>query len=252
MASQDGKPGWHVTFEGGVIGDYTPERVSRDWTNVAWTSFGNRASIVRDPASSSSKVLEVAYPDGAVGPEEGGAQFLVELSPSRELWLSYDVRFGKEFDFRLGGKLPGLTSGGSMYTGGNRPENGQGWSARFMWLKGGQAVVYLYHADMEGKWGENLPLDGFAFTPGRWHCVTQYIKVNSPDRANGTLEVWADGRKVLSRSDIRFRAGHRGLIDSFYFSTFHGGNSRKWGPKRESFAFFDNFRVSDAPAPDCR
>jgi hypothetical protein len=188
----------------------------------------------------------MSYPRGAVGPSEGGGQFEVTLPPARELWLSYFVKFGEGFDFRLGGKLPGLTSGGDTFTGGNKPTRGEGWSARFMWRKNGEAVVYLYHVEMPGKWGEDLPLGGFHFETGKWHRITEHIRVNAADQADGILEAWIDGRKLLSRSDVRFRIGEQGLIDSLYFSTFHGGNTAEWGPEVDCVAFFDEFVVSES------
>ncbi len=94
-----------------------------------------------------------------------------------------------------------------------------------------------------------LPLDGAGFLSGKWHRLTQHIRVNAPHQSDGVLDVWFDGKKVLSRPGIRFRVGEKGLIDSLYFSTFHGGNTREWAPAVDSFAFFDDFTVSKEP-PD--
>jgi len=113
-----------------------------------------------------------------------------------------------------------------------------------MWRKGGQAVVYLYYVDMPGTYGEDLLLDRATFLPGKWHQLTQHIRVNAPCQSNGVLDVWFDGKKVLSRSDIRFRVGEKGLIDSLYFSTFNGGSTMEWAPGVDSFAFFDDFTIS--------
>ena len=244
------KPIVSVQFESTVIGEYATDAFRKEWPTVDWVSLYDRAHIVQDQDARRGKVLQISYPKGAVGPKDGGGQFVAVLPPSEELWLSYYVKFEMGFDFRLGGKLPGLTSGGSKYTGGNKPANGEGWSARFMWREGGRAVVYLYHVEMTGQWGDDLALMNSVFTPGTWHKFTQHIKVNSEDGSNGVLEVWFDNEKVLSRSDIRFRIGKQGLIDSMYFSTFHGGNTKDWAPQNDSFAYFDNFVVSREPLVD--
>jgi Polysaccharide lyase 14 len=236
-----------VQFESDALGQYTHDMVCKDWGTVPWTQLYGRAHIIQDQEAKRGKVLKIAYPKGAVGPKHGGGQFVISLPPSKELWLSYYVKFGKDFDFKRGGKLPGLTSGGGRYTGGNKPQNGEGWSARFMWRKGGRAVVYLYYVDMSGKWGDNLSLKDFAFTPGTWHQITQHIKVNTADKTDGIIEVWLDGKKVLSRLDIRLRIGDKGLINSLYFSTFHGGNTKGWAPGVDCFTFFDKFVVSRKP-----
>lgn len=237
----------HVQFDSDAVGPYTSEMLKRDWGKITWANLYDRAHIVFDEEAGRGNVLRIDYPKGAVGPGQGGGQFVVPLPPSEELWLSYCLKFGKGFDFRLGGKLPGLTSGGGKYTGGRIPKEGDGWSARYMWKRGGKAIVYLYYVDMPGKWGENLRLEGAAFTPGTWHQITQHIKVNTPGEANGVLEVWFDGKKVLSCANLRFRIGEKGPIDSFYFSTFHGGGSREWAPRVDSFCFFDDFLVSREP-----
>ena len=237
----------HVNFESDPVGPYSDEMLQRDWGEIGWANLHGRARIVEEENAGSNRALRISYPAGALGPSQGGCQFVVPLPPSEELWLSYRVKFGERVDFVLGGKLPGLTSGGGKYSGGIKPKDGDGWSARYMWREGGKAVIYLYSVDMPGIWGEDIPLDGTAFSPGTWHRVTQHIKVNTPGLSDGILDVWFDGRKALSRSDIRFRLGEKALIDSFFFSTFHGGATAEWAPRADSFAFFGDFTIGRTP-----
>jgi hypothetical protein len=238
-----------VNFNAHSPGAYTDGLVKRDWQGVRWVGLQDRASIVLTGHLEHGHALQIRYPKGSVGPGEGGGQFLVSLHPAEEYWLTYDLQFNHDFDFKLGGKLPGLTSGGAAYTGGHRPVNGDGWSARYMWGRGGKAIVYFYSVDMPGKWGESLRLDSVVFKPGQWHRLTQHIKVNTPGERDGILEVWFDGKKVLARDTLRFRIGEKGVVDSFYFSTFHGGNTADWAPQVDCFALFDNF-VIDQTIPD--
>lgn len=248
LAATEG-PAIEVDFESNSIGPYSSEGLERDWPKIVWAGLYDRAHIVQDDEAR-GRVLRIAYPAGSVGPAQGGGQFLVSLPPSEELWLSYRIKFGRGFDFRLGGKLPGLTAGGGKYTGGTIPKEGDGWSARYMWRKGGKVDVYAYYVDMPGPWGHMFVLDEAAtFVPGQWHQLTQRVKINTPDQSNGVLEVWFDGKKVFSQANIRWRIGHQGRIDSLYFSTFHGGNSDDWAPRNDSFAFFDDFSISREP-PD--
>jgi len=229
-------------FESSQIGKYSDKMVEQEWENIQWSSLFGRGEIVEDTDTNHAHILKIFYPKGSVGPNEGGGQFVVNIPPSDEYWLSYYVKFDENFDFQLGGKLPGLTSGGEKYTGGHKPKNGEGWSARFMWRENGKAVVYFYSVGMEGKWGDDLPLNK-TFVLGKWHKISQHIKVNEDDKANGILEVWLDSKKVMSRSDVLFRLGNLGLIDSFYFSTFFGGNTKDWGPDRDCFFSFNEFMV---------
>lgn len=240
------KPVLEVDFDDGKLGAYSKLQISTHWPGLDWHST-NSSELVNTEDKKHHLALQAKYPKEAVGPKEGGAQFAVALPPSQEMWLSYQVKFVQGFDFRLGGKLPGLTSGGSKFTGGRLPKNGEGWSARYMWKKQGEAVIYLYYMDMPGKWGENIKLSGFKFKPGRWHTLVQHIKVNTIGKMNGLLNVWIDGVPVLSRNNIQYRGQQNALIDTFYFSTFHGGNTAKWGPKNDSIALFDNFKISKHP-----
>ena len=238
-----------VDFESDTVGPYTREMVKHDWGQVVWTNLHDRAHIVLEEQAPPNRALRIAYPAGAVGPSQGGGQFIISLAPSEELWFSYRVKFGQGFDYALGGKLPGLSSGGDKYTGGHKPKDGDGWSARYMWGKNGKIVVYLYYVDMPGHWGEDLSLGGVKCVPGRWHQLTQHIRVNTPGQANGVLDVWFDGKKALARSNIRFRIGEKGLIDSVDFETFHGGSTKEWAPTVDSFSFLDDFIVAAGP-PD--
>lgn len=231
---------FNLDFENNTIGSYTDADLHKDVGEVTWKLLDERASIEKDKIH--GKVLKVKYPKGAVGPKQGGVQFDKPLPKANEYILEYDMKFEAGFDFALGGKLPGLTSGGEKYTGGNHPDNGEGWSARYMWIAEGEIIVYFYYKDMEHKWGDTVKLNVF-FKPGQWYTIKQRIKLNDTDKFNGVMEVWVDGKQVLSNNKVRYRLAPLGSIDSFYFSTFHGGNTKDWAPKNDSYIYFDNFKV---------
>jgi hypothetical protein len=207
-----------------------------------------RVDLVENGAT---RALRVRYPKGAVGPVAGGAQWLCALDRGYEsLALSYEIRFAHGFDFVLGGKLPGL-AGGSANTGGDRPNGSDGFSARMMWRAGGAVVQYLYHPDQAGVWGDDLPWDiGHArrFRPGVWHAVRHEIVMNTPGQHDGVLRGFFDGELSLERKDIRFRDVASLSLDHFYFSTFFGGNTAEWGPRRDEHVDFTNLRVTSSAA----
>ena len=237
------KPVFELDFNKNSTGDYNKQDLIRDGGDMSWILLGDRAEIVSDPKNKAKKVLRVKYPKGTVGPETNGVQFIKNLPPSNEYYLDYYVMFEEGFDFRLGGKLPGLTSGGSKYTGGHHPDNGEGWSARYMWVKKGEAIVYFYFVDMKSKYGDIIRLN-MSFKPGKWVRLTQRIKLNENNLPNGIMQVWVDGKEVVNKTDIRYRLWGKGLIDSFYFSTFHGGATEEWSPQNDSFALYDRFKVT--------
>jgi len=140
------------------------------YPQLQWASLHDRMSVVYQDTQ---KVLAVDYPKGAVGPQNGGAQFVIDLPAKTAYTLRYSLKFAENFDFRIGGKLPGLTSGGEKWTGGVRPLNGEGFSARLMWRENGRAELYLYYIDMKGKWGESIDFGNYIFVPGKWYEISQ-------------------------------------------------------------------------------
>ena len=80
--------------------------------------------------------------------------------------------------------------------------------------------------------------------PGQWHRVQHRVVLNTPGVANGILEAWLDGKKVLSDDTYLFRNTANIGINLFYFSTFYGGNDSSWAPSQDQYVFFDNFRIS--------
>jgi endoglucanase len=213
--------------------------------DVAWShQFDEFASISSDEAHSGNTSLKVAYPpdkQSNLGAKWG-------IPPAKEYYMSYWVKFDENFDFDgnkySGGKLPGLGAG-DLASGGDKPNGSNGFTSRYMWREDGRAVLYLYHMDQPGTYGEDIDL-GTNFERGKWHKLTQRVRVNDNGQANGEVDVWMDDRQVLSRDGLRFTNGQE--IDTAYFSTFHGGNGSDWWPSSNVNAYFDDFVVSTDPA----
>ncbi len=134
-----------------------------------------------------------------------------------------------------------VSGAGDLASGGNKPNGSNGFTSRYMWREDGRAVLYLYHMDQPGTYGEDIDL-GTKFERGKWHKLTQRVRVNDNGQANGAVDVWMDDRQVLSRDGLRFTNGQE--IDTAYFSTFHGGNGSDWWPSSNVNAYFDDFVVS--------
>ncbi|REG89446.1 polysaccharide lyase [Winogradskyella sediminis] len=237
---------FELDFETAAQGTYTTQNLISEGGDIRWSLLGDNANIVDDPDGEKGHVLKVDYPEDTVGPETNGVQFIKTLPASNEYYLDYYVYFEEGFDFREGGKLPGLTSGGSTYTGGNHPDNGEGWSARYMWVNrnaGVEAIVYFYYMDMTSEYGDSVD-SGIYFETGKWYRLTQRIKLNQNNLPNGIMQVWIDGVKVIDDTEVRYRLWDQGDIDSFYFSTFHGGATEDWAPQNDSFALFDKIKVT--------
>ena len=230
---------------------YTLENLRGDWRNPRsedGVSEG-RVAIVTGDAAFRGKSLAVTYTSGTVG-TQGGARWTTALGAGfNELYCAYRIRFERGFDFVWGGKLPGL-AGGRANTGGRKPDGSDGWSARMMWRRRGRAVQYVYHPDQPGIYGQDFPYDlggSRTFESGRWHQVEHCIVINSPGKKDGIIQAWFDGGLALSVDGLRFRDVDDFAIDSFLFSTFFGGSSPGWAPRRDETVTFDEFVISTEP-----
>ncbi len=203
---------------------------------------GGSLSIVRDDLGSLS--FRQRYVPGETGSPV--VEFLGNeplLDESRELWLSYRVKFEPGWEFVQGGKLPGL-AGGRYASGGSGADGSDGFSARLMWRPDQKLVVYAYHPDRPTRFGEDFPLCGNV-PVGAWFSVTQHVVLNSgPDAFDGVVEVWIDGEKRQSRSDVRWRIDGSFGVDQFVYSSFYGGDTSDWSPSTTTYAQFGAFKVA--------
>jgi len=226
-----------------------------DWmaygpADIAYINGPDRASIDATVAHSGKQSLKITYPQASVGPSKGGHQAAIRLKPAEEYFLSYWLKFDENFSWGgsdQGGKLPGLAQGKNC-SGGDVCDGTNGFTARYMWREDGAAVLYLYHMDKPGEWGEDFPLlspdrEPLFFTLGEWIHLVQRVKINSGTEANGEVQVWVNGKEALSRDGLRL-VTDGSLVDTFYVSTFHGGNAPSWAPLSDSFLWIDDIEVS--------
>lgn len=222
---------------------YSSSVQNKDW-NATWSDeMDSYAKISNEQARSGSNSLQITYPNDRQSNK--GAKWM--LPPEKEYYMSYWVRFDDNFDFdgptASGGKLPGLGQG-QLCSGGQSCDGNNGFTTRYMWRENGQAVLYLYHMDKPSTYGEDIPL-GRSFQKGTWHQLIQKVRVNDAGQNNGSIDIWMDGDKVLTRKNLRFNNGQE--IDTAYFSTFHGGAGSDWWPDASVNAHFDDFVVTTNP-----
>ena len=235
--------GQTVRFEH-ADGPYTLERAEHDFGRPYYADLG-RSEIVH--LADQQPALKVTTQAKTYGWMKSGAHLFSNIAPREAYTLEYDVRFGEAdgtgFDFRRGGKLPGL-SGGKSTSGGLKPR-GDGWTVRYMWREAGALVVYVYHLDMQGKYGDDLALNVKA-VPAQWYRLKMQVKLNSADEVkDGVIKVWIDDKPVLEKTDLRFRTGQQAPIDHFFFAHFWGGQDPSWAPEVTSATYFRNFKLSE-------
>jgi endoglucanase len=227
------------------------DREWRDlWPGTKWANGPDEGRLEVDDAiayDGSGKSVRVLYPEGGKQSGGSGAQWFMDLNGEyEELYFSYWVRFDPDFNFVLGGKLPGL--GGAV----SFDDRTHEWSGRLMWREQGWAEFYVHvpeaHLNDPGTrfWWNT---EGFQaiFIPGRWHHIEIHLKLNTPGENDGLAEGWFDGVKAASYPGFNFRdAGTSSAqIAWVFFSTFFGGSSDdSWNATKDEHARFDEFTVS--------
>jgi hypothetical protein len=239
-----------VNFSG-AAGSYTESRWRQDWPGCEFED-GVKEGHVSLTEHDGLRWLRVDYVPGQIGPEKGGAGWRWPIGKHKAAELHYTLRFGEDFDFVKGGKLPGLCGGPENVSGG-RPANGEnGFSARLMWRRDGRGEAYVYHKNQPGKYGESFAFpEDFRFPPGQPVQVRIAVVMNTGGKRDGILRVWTTlpgqgERLMVERLDMEWRSSETFNVDGLYFETFHGGNDATWAPTRACHAEFTGFKVVKA------
>lgn len=244
-----------IGFEKDKPGKYSERQLKQEWKGThilcgkkdyIFYQLGITPYPLSVREENGSKYLSVLIDKGRFGPVVG-AQWSTPLTPSDSFYFSYRLKFANGFDFRKGGKLPGL-AGGNANSGGDVPNGTDGWSARMMFWENGILSFYLYYPDQPGKFGEPLlwkypggePAKAVA---GKWYTIKQYIRMNDPGKKNGIVRGWLNGELVCNVDTIRFRDSKALNVDQVFFSVFMGGDDATWAPEKDQYVWFDDFEV---------
>lgn len=231
-----------------------------DW----WRAWGsskqplNTALVDGEKAlGGKGKSLQVTVPKGEHTGTTFGYKFRQRIGAEpEEIYFRYYLKFDPDWkNSTSGGKLPGISGTYGKAGWGGRPVNGKdGWSARGLFTRsGGDSTAigfYCYHADMRGKYGEN-----FVFQPrlehGRWYCVEEYCKLNTPGTdggkgsADGILRGWIDGKPAYEKTNIRFRDVDTLKIEEVWVNVYHGGETPV--PREDIHLYLDNMVIARKP-----
>lgn len=229
---------------------------------------------VKDPSNDKAKVLRINYPKGTSTPSskwnppkvKGGSGFYAAPIPSsiiaraKFVTFQYDVFFPKNFDYKRGGKLPGLYGGNGQKmgcSGGNSASDC--FSARFMWRAKAAGEAYLYipkNADQDAglkkvppvthldpKYGSSVGRGAFRFKQGGWTTIKQLVKVNTVGKKDGILKIWANGKLVISFGKMVWRNNDKINLQGVAFETFFGGSSKDCVAGKDEYTLFRNYEL---------
>jgi hypothetical protein len=167
--------------------------------------------------------MSVSMPKGSAAPNSsmiraGGISFPWQPRSVRDqpaVCLSYSIQLPADFDFNLGGMLPGLL--------GRTEQSGDQFLVQSAWRQDG--IVGATNAvTLDGKsWKQTVASEGPAFARGRWVWVDQEVVLNAPDRENGVLRLWVDGALAIDRSDFVYRTKSDVGITGVAGDVFYGG-----------------------------
>ncbi|KAI0365896.1 hypothetical protein BV20DRAFT_1098122 [Pilatotrama ljubarskyi] len=248
-------------------------------------------NVVRPPVpiegDPDQRAWEAVYPEGSINPgnssaPSGGFGFylrgpsdfshaLTDVSAYSEVIMGYDVLFEDGFDFRKGGKLPGIYGGAgdSAYgcTGGRQSDRCKCFNLRLMWRENGVGELYAYipQTDANTKrllavpprsiqhpdYGFSVGRGAWNFPSGRWTRVMERVKINDVGEDNGEIEVFINGTSVMkaTRLVLRTKEGPNARVQGLHFQTFFGGHTPEWASPKEQRAWFTN--VSGAILKAC-
>lgn len=206
-----------------------------DFTRNEYITTSNGIDTIKYvPSSVGSKRIEGFYPI---------------VPPKTEATLQYDIYFDKDFEWVLGGKLPGFRGGNKSVstTGCVRPQPKNAWSFRLMWKSQGRISMYMYDQ-------ERIALNsacGISVTSGKdylkrnvWYRFKLYIKLNSKANSkDGTARLYVNDSLVLERTGIPWY-GYSGTgvvpVNYIFFSSFYGGDNPSWAPSKTTYIRFGN------------
>lgn len=171
-----------------------------------------------------------------------------------EAYFRYYLKLAKNAVFGGGGKLPGFAGTyGKAGWGGRGNTGNNGWSARGAFFDSikdknspwaGRMPIgqYVYQVDKD-KYGKTLPWghDLSTIEPGRWYCIEQHIKLNTPGKANALLEVWVDGIKIYRKDNLYFRDTEKLKIEKVWLNFYFGGVAK---PTRDFDMYVDNVVIA--------
>ncbi len=186
---------------------YSERQVNFNYLNGAYTNqllqddFGNGAYPAgRAFAAIENGVYKITFNKGEKVNKTGAAVQL-KIQPAKQYTLEYRIKYDANFQDGLHGKQFGFVVGVG-YDGGRGEEartNGNGGSVRLQFDAHDSTIsnqLYVYHADMKGKYGENPGNQKFFFKKGDWNTIRMTVTMQSSSNvADGKIDVWCNGKK---------------------------------------------------------
>lgn len=236
---------WGFEYEN--VDQYTIEEIKEDF-NVS-TVYSHTDYIVTDTLNAMvTKVLKATHKANELW---WGTQITAFLDNERtahnEIYLSYNMKFGAEWNSTGGGKLPGLRGLPAIN---NPPADHEGFYLAPMFKEAGRIISYHYThgGEYANPWSyESYDHNTVYLNNGQWYNITQRVVKNTftNGKANydGINEIWVDGRLIFQEKNLRLLVDETKGIDAMFVGHYYGGASDGYRPKHDCDVFLDNIVV---------
>jgi beta-glucosidase len=159
-----------------------------------------------------------------------GAAVQLNILPAKQYTLEYRIKYDANFQPGLHGKQFGFVIGVG-YDGGRGEEariKGNGGSVRLQFDAQDSTIsnqLYVYHAGMQGKYGDNPGKQKFYFKKGEWNTIRMTVTMQSSSNvADGKIEILCNGIKKIQVDSMLFvREETASRITKLSFESFPGG-----------------------------
>ncbi len=220
-------------------GGYTNQLLQEDFGNGAYPAGRGFAAIEND-------VYKITFNKGEKVNNTGAAVQL-KIQPAKKYTLEYRIKYDANFQQSLHGKQFGFVVGVG-YDGGRGEEartKGNGGSVRLQFDAHDSTIsnqLYVYHAGMKGKYGENPGNQKFFFKKGDWNTIRMTVTMQSSSNvADGKIEVWCNGLKKIQVDSMLFvRDETASRITKLSFESFPGGGGAV--PLYDNYVYVDDVK----------
>ncbi|WP_309398677.1 polysaccharide lyase [Cerasicoccus maritimus] len=237
---------------------YSDNSVYFSWQNSTYwygyftSDFGNvygYSDEEKDRHQITNGVLGVKLLKDLVG-QSGGTICDVLIDNGTDYIIKYKVKFESGFDWKKGGKLPGI-GGGQIYAGGQDTSPGDGWSFRIVWhtydnINNGQPFLapYAYYVDQPGVYGDEFSTRYF-ITDDNWYDIWIHVKMNTDDNYDGKLQVKINDSTIYYNATFRWVTQNSGReIDQIMWDIFRGGDATSdYISSNDCWIYLDDFVI---------
>ena len=261
FARSKGDPDLEQALKGREDVVYFTDFESENWTKD-WDGLGHRQNMrLVDSVTSehlhenfSGKALEISIKKGEHYGLSGKFVFKDKLGyEPEELYARYYTFYAENFVDREGsegyrGKSPGFDGTYGIEGWGGKPntDGTKGWSCRSA-SSGRSAHVgiqlgfYAYEVKTgRYNYGQTLHFKD-PVQPGKWVCVEQYLKLNTPGHKDGIARAWIDGELVFEKTDYLWRNTNKLKIYSYWLDYYRGGKKPAY---HDHHVYLDNLALA--------